>query len=67
MRLKDPFGKIPEIAGGFEVVSGILFALVFMAWLGLTFFIPSMILQIILLYKIEEFVKKERDSRTPEN
>lgn len=57
MRLKEPFGKIPEIAGGFEVVSGILFAMVFMGWLGLTFLIPALILQIILLYKIEEFVK----------
>ncbi|MCZ4317755.1 helix-turn-helix transcriptional regulator [Aequorivita viscosa] len=59
MRLKEPFGKIPEIAGGFEVVSGILFTLVFMAWLGLAFLIPAMILQIILLYKIEEFLKDE--------
>lgn len=57
MRLKDPFGKIPEIAGGFEVVSGILFILVFMAWLGIFFLIPLVILKIILLYKIQEFVK----------
>jgi transcriptional regulator with XRE-family HTH domain len=59
MRLKEPMGKIPEIAGGFEVVSGILFAIVFMAWLGIVFLIPAVILQIILLYKIEEFVKKK--------
>lgn len=67
MRLKDPLGKIPEIAGGFEVVSGLLFILVFMAWLGVFFLIPLVILKIILLYKIEEFVKKERDSRHHEN
>ncbi|WP_347373673.1 helix-turn-helix transcriptional regulator [Aequorivita sp. Q41] len=67
MRLKKPMGKLPEIAGGLEVVSGILFSLVFMAWLGLFFLIPTIILQIILLYKIEEFVKKERDSRHHEN
>ena len=67
MRLENPFGKIAGIAGGFEVVSGILFALVFMAWLGLAFLIPAMILQIILLYKIEEFIKKERDSRNSKN
>jgi len=59
MRLKNPFGKIPEIAGGFEVVSGILLTLVFMAWLGLIFLIPAVILQIILLYKAEEFIRKE--------
>ncbi len=67
MRLKDPFGKIPKIAGGFEVVSGLLFMLVFMAWLGVFFLIPLVILKIILLYKIEEFVKKERHSRYYEN
>lgn len=66
MRLKDPFGNIPGIAGGFEVVSGILFALVFMGWLGLGFLFVSLILQIILLYKIEELIKKERDSRLQE-
>ncbi len=59
MRLKEPLGKIPEIAGGFEVVSGILFALVFLAWLGLFFLIPLVILKIILLYKIGDILKKE--------
>ncbi len=59
MRLKKPMGKIPEVAGGFEIVSGILFSIVFMAWLGLIFLIPAVILQIILLYKIEEFVKNK--------
>lgn len=60
MRLKEPFGKILEVAGGFQVVSGILFTLVFMGWLGLAFLIPATILQIILLYKIEDFVKNEK-------
>ena len=57
MKLKEPLGKIPEIACGFEVVSGILFILVFMAWLGVFFLIPLVILKIILLYKIQELVK----------
>tara|TARA_R100000935_G_C2838795_1_gene169782 strand:- start:3357 stop:4166 length:810 start_codon:yes stop_codon:yes gene_type:complete len=57
MRLKNISGNIPGIAGGFQVVSGILFTLVFMAWLGIFFLIFTTILQIILLYKIEEFAK----------
>ena len=61
MRLENPFGKISGVAGGFEVVSGILFAIVFMAWLGLAFLIPAVILQIILLYKIEELLKKHKE------
>ena len=60
MRLKKFFGKIPDIAGGFEVVKGILFAMVFLSWIGLMFLIPTIILQIILLYKIEELLKAER-------
>lgn len=64
MRLNDPLGKIPEIAGGFKVVSGILFALVFMGWLGLMFLIPTVILQIILLYKIGELINREKTNDT---
>ncbi len=59
MRLLKPMGKISEIAGGLEIASGVLLILVFLAWLGLIFLIPSMLLQIILLYKIGELVKKE--------
>jgi transcriptional regulator with XRE-family HTH domain len=59
LRLVKPMGSISQIAGGLEIASGVFFILVFMAWLGLIFLIPAVILQIILLYKIEEFVKNE--------
>jgi len=59
MRLKMPFGKISEVAGGFQVVSGILLTMVFMGWLALIFLIPATILQIILLFKIEDLIKNE--------
>lgn len=59
LRLAKPMGSISQIAGGLEIASGVFFILVFMAWLGLIFLIPAVILQIILLYKIEEFVKNE--------
>ncbi|MCG2430076.1 helix-turn-helix domain-containing protein [Aequorivita xiaoshiensis] len=62
MRLKNVSGNIPGIAGGFQVVSGILFTLVFMAWLGIFFLIFTVILQIILLYKIEELAKENIES-----
>lgn len=61
MRLENPFGKLAGIAGGFEVVAGILSAIVFMAWLGLAFLVPATILQIVLLHKIEEMLKKENN------
>lgn len=60
MRLKDSLGKMAEVAGGFQIVCGILFVMVFLGLLGLLFLIPAVILQIILLYKIGELLKKER-------
>ena len=59
LRLLKPMGTIAQIAGGLEIAVGVFFILVFMAWLGLIFLIPSVILQIVLLYKIAEILKKE--------
>ena len=58
LRLAKPMGIIAKVAGGLEIACGVFFILVFMAWLGMIFLIPAVFLQIILLYKIEEFVKK---------
>lgn len=59
LRLVKPMGAISQIAGGFEIASGVFFILVFMAWLGLIFSIPAVLLQIVLLYKIQELVNNE--------
>ena len=59
LRLENPIGKISQIAGGLQIASGVFFILVFLAWLGLIFSIPTMLLQIVLLYKIGEFVKNK--------
>lgn len=52
-------GIIAKVVGGLEIACGIFFILVFMAWLGLVFLIPTVIVQIVLLYKIDEFVKRK--------
>ncbi len=57
LRLAKPMGIIAKVAGGLEIACGVFFILVFMAWLGLIFLIPTIFLQIILLYKIEEILK----------
>lgn len=57
LRLLKPMGKISQIAGGLEIASGVFFVMVFMAWLGYLFLIPSVLLQSILLYKVGEYVK----------
>lgn len=59
LRLGKPMGNISQIAGGLEIASGVFFILVFLAWLGLIFMIPSILIQIVLLYKIGEIVKTQ--------
>lgn len=59
LRLEIPLGIISKIASGLKIASGVLFILVFMAWLEYLLLIPAVFLQIILLYKIEEFIKRE--------
>lgn len=59
LRLIKPFGNIAQIAGGIEIASGVFFVLVFLGWLGLIFAIPAILLQIVLLYKIGEFIKNK--------
>ena len=67
LRLVKPMGNISQIAGGFQIASGVFFILVFLAWLGFIFLIPAVLLQIVLLYKIGEFVKSKSDSYFQEN
>ena len=52
-------GTIPKIAGGFQIAASVMFILVFMAWLGYIFMLPAVLLQIILLFKIEDVLKRE--------
>lgn len=59
LRWDTPLGKVPKVAGGFEIAAGVMFILVFMAWLGYIFILPAIVLQIILLFKIEGFLKQE--------
>ncbi|MCW9037204.1 helix-turn-helix transcriptional regulator [Altibacter sp.] len=57
LRLHKPMGIVPQIAGGLEIASGVFFILIFTVLLGLIFLIPALLLQIVLLYKIESFIK----------
>ena len=59
LRWETPLGMVPKVAGGFEIAAGVMFILVFMAWLGYIFILPAIILQIILLFKIEDFLKQK--------
>lgn len=56
LRLDKSMGILAKIAGGLKIACGVMFILVFMAWLGFLLLIPAVFLQIILLFKIEEFI-----------
>ena len=60
IRWNTPLGTMPKITGGFQIAAAVMFILVFMAWLGYVFKIPTILLEIILLYKIGEFMKQEK-------
>ncbi|MAP55807.1 helix-turn-helix transcriptional regulator [Altibacter sp.] len=57
IRLPKPLGIVPQVAGGLEMASGVFLILIFTAILGLLFLIPAVLLQIVLLYKIDSFMR----------
>lgn len=64
IKWNESFGIIPKIAGGFQIAASVMYILVFMAWLGYIFILPAVLLQIILLFKIEDFLKLEKKLNT---
>lgn len=64
IKWNESFGVIPKIAGGIQIAASVMFILVFMAWLGNIFILPAVLLQIILLFKIEDFLKREKNPNT---
>lgn len=53
LKLKS-LGMIAKISGIFEIITGMLFATVILSVLGIFFLIPTILFEIILLYKVAE-------------
>ena len=53
-------GRIAAFAGMLEMVIGICFLVVILFFIGLLLQVPSIILEIIMLYRAYEYVKAER-------
>lgn len=64
IKWNDSLGVIPKVAGGLQIAASVMFILVFMAWLGYIFILPAVLLQIILLFKIEDFLKPKKKVNT---
>ncbi len=52
LRLKDKFGVLIQVNGILEIITGVCLATVILASLGMFFLIPTVIVEIILLYKL---------------
>ncbi len=64
-RLKDAVGTIATITSVFEIISYAFMTTIFLAIVGLVFLTPTILLEIILLYKVCEIVKaKEKELST---
>jgi len=59
LQLSSKIGNIASVSGVFEIITGIFFLSVIGAIVGLFFLIPTEILEIIVLYKVAEKLKKE--------
>ncbi|PKA83078.1 helix-turn-helix protein [Ulvibacter sp. MAR_2010_11] len=53
-----PFaGTLASVAGGLKIACSVFFLTVILGWLGYMLLIPTVFVQIVLLYKISEFIK----------
>lgn len=60
LRLKKPFGRISTLAGVLEIVAGSFLLTILLALVGLLLYIPSILVQIILIFKAIELVKSKQ-------
>ena len=58
IRLKGQLGNTALATGVFEIIVAVFFFTVFLAWLGYFLMIPLILLEIILLYKALDILKK---------
>jgi len=62
LRLVKPIGKLATISGGLMIACAVFFIIVFLGFLGYIFSIPAIVLQIILLFKVETLlVEKQKE------
>lgn len=67
IRLQDGMGQLSKIAGILEIISGCMFAIVILFFLGYLILIPATILEIILLFKGLELIQSEQKTHQVSN
>ena len=56
-RLEPAFGRVAEIAGFSEIIAGVFFMTIFIAFVGEFVIVPALLCEIIMLFKAIEMVK----------
>ena len=56
LRLKSHLGNLPKITGILEIITGVCFATVFLSVFGLIFLTPLELLELLLLYKVNQIL-----------
>jgi transcriptional regulator with XRE-family HTH domain len=59
-RLRKPLGDVAFFAGFFEILAGACFLTVILGFAGLIVLIPASILEIVVLFKVTETIKKHK-------
>jgi transcriptional regulator with XRE-family HTH domain len=60
LRLKNPLGRISSLVGVLEIVAGFFLLTLILALVGLLLYIPSVLVQIIIIFKAIELVKAKQ-------
>jgi transcriptional regulator with XRE-family HTH domain len=65
IKLQKPLGQLPVIAGIFEIFAACFLLTIFLAFVGEIIFIPTELLEIVILYKVLELVRsKQSENQT---
>lgn len=67
IRLKKVSGDVAVLAGLAEIVAGGFFITIILSLLGVLFLVPAELLQIIVIYKVVEIIKKKQQEMEPLN
>lgn len=60
LRLKKPVGRIPKYAGLLEIIGGCFLLTIILAFVGLVIYIPAVLLEIIIVFKVIEIIKNKQ-------
>ena len=58
LRLQDGMGRIAKVAGRLELVFGISYASLILAFVGVLLLIPLLVVEIVLLSKADQLVRE---------